>query len=165
MRALVIALVAASLAGARADADCHEDEHEADPWLSPGITLGLGNDGHGARGFFVGGELSVLELFSTTPCSLIPIPDAKWIGGYVDGVYYTSDGTARWTIGPEVGWDIFGLDGGLVLRRERGKLSTGVAVRGVLTVAYVQVYLRAEDSQTEEGGVLLKWPIGVPRHP
>ena len=141
------------------------------PYLSPGITLGLGTERpNGRNSFIVGGEVSVLSLHDHETCSagsavnaLDWMPDERWLGVYLDGVYYTRSGNARFTLGPEVGWNLLGLDGGVVLEDDHGKLSPGFAVRGLLTFGYVQLYLRGEAPGAAEAGLLLKWPFEL-RH-
>lgn len=160
LRALVVVLLATST---YARAECFEPVDSMHPWVSPGVTIGLGDDNHHALGLFAGGELSAALVFVHDECThggspavSIDWPTYRWLGLYADGVVYTSDGSSRFTIGPEIGWNLIGLDGGLVIRSDG---TATWALRGVLTFGYVQLYLRGEDPKTGEAGVLFKWPV------
>nr|HEX4313353.1 hypothetical protein [Kofleriaceae bacterium] len=180
LRPCVVALavaVACSLgaAAARADTCAGPRPDDVTPFLSPGITIGVSGTGTGSGsavttepGFVIGGELSIVRVSQPADCSagsavnaLDWLPVIRWLGAYIDGVYDTHGNVVRISLGPEVGWEMFGLDGGFLVREQGGHVSPGFAVRGVLTFGYVQLYVRGESARTGEAGLLLKWPFAV----
>jgi hypothetical protein len=92
----------------------------------------------------------------------ISFPNLGWFGGYVDGDYDFGTNTIRFTLGPEIGWDFLGLDGGVAVERTPDKTNVGYALRGVFTLAFVQGFERVEvfgdGSAQVEAGVLVKRP-------
>jgi len=147
--------------------------------VSPGITAAAAQSSNEDHGHVVlGGELSLFELWSPprdgqggaaaayAAASGDGLnPHARWAGAYVDGVYDFGTDATRFTVGPEAGMNVVGIDGGLVVARRGGKTSAGFAIRPVFALGFVQFFARYErvggDNVLEIGG-LLKWPQRLP---
>lgn len=168
LRFIVLALLAV-VATTHIAAAC-DDDGSTTEMFSPGILLGAaGSDGsHGD--FILGAELSLFRLSESAACAGNGAPSPSlglsrttWVGGYLDGDYDFSTHAVRFTLGPEVGTEVVGIDGGLAVEAEAGKVHVGFALRPVLTFGYVQVFFRGEEltavGSQFEGGVLLKWPM------
>lgn len=87
-----------------------------------------------------------------------------WGGGYVDARYDLRWGRARFGVGPEVGWGVFGFDGGLVTQIEGARVRHGVEARVVLTVGLLAVFGRGGaladgGERFGEAGLLVKFPF------
>jgi hypothetical protein len=169
---IVIVILLAVAASSRIAAAC-DDDNRSQTMLSPGILLGIGGgDPQHHAGFLLGGELSVFRLSSESDCSngapstSLGIPSATWVGGYLDGDYDFGNHSGRVTLGPEVGWELFGIDGGLAVQRGDNRTNAGLAVRPVITFGYVQLFARYEYfagvGARGEVGALLKWPMSPP---
>lgn len=108
----------------------------------------------GPKGVYLGGELSVVRQFQ----------EFAWLGAYVDGVYDFGRDQKRFSIGPEVGWSAFGLDGGYLLALDGAGAHSGVTVRPLISIGFVTAYGRVshlfEPKHTWlEAGLLLKYPF------
>jgi hypothetical protein len=126
-----------------------------------GVSLGGALHPGGDSGFAVGGEVSIVHLgqgwLGHTP---------TWHGGYVDAIYDPRSDMARFSVGPEIGDIIAGVDGGYVLETGRGGTFHGIALRGILTVGIAALFVRVEhlfgdapDPTFVELGLLLKFPL------
>jgi hypothetical protein len=165
---LIGAVVAATVATAAAPAAADDPPFHigARPvwFVSAGPTAG-GTVATGARGGFVGGELSISRTI-----------EAHYLGLYVDGYRdFGVDGTYL-TFGPEVGWIrrarllplSIGVDGGGAVRfaDERALGATGrvfVVAAGTFAVFARYAYLdAAEDDHVVQLGVTFKFPIAPP---
>ena len=109
----------------------------------------------------VGGEVSGFWLSTG---GWVP----SWYGGYLEGVRDIGAHTERFSIGPEIGAAMVGADAGALVELSHGSTSTryGATLRGVITLGWVQLYVRYNhyfDSDPGangiELGVLLKWPF------
>jgi hypothetical protein len=127
-----------------------------------GLNVGASRRG-GETGFLVGGELSVpIVNFSrghyfSGRTSYIGLPTwPVWAGIYTDLARDTGAGVTSFTLGPEVGYGPFGIDGGLAVLDGKG----GWCVRPVLSLGLVSLYARVGQVQGNtfsQFGVLLKW--------
>lgn len=108
----------------------------------------------GPRGFYLGGELSVVRQFQ----------EFAWLGAYVDGVYDFGRDQTRLSVGPEVGWSALGLDGGYLLALDDAGAHSGVTARPLISIGFVTAYGRVSHlfepkSTWLEAGLLLKYPF------
>jgi hypothetical protein len=171
MRATRITLVAAVLAVATNTAAADDPPFTIGGrpvwFLTAGPTAG-GTVATGARGGFVGGEVSLSRTV-----------EAHYLGMYVDAYRdFGVDGTYL-TFGPEAGWIrrsrfhpfSLGVDGGGAVRfaDERAFGATGrvyFVVYGTFAVFARYSYLDAtEDDQVVQLGVTIKFPLAPPFGP
>lgn len=94
------------------------------------------------------------------------IEDLVWYGGYVDCLYDSGLGMGRVSLGPEVGFAFFGIDGGAVIQMDEHGATLGLAVRPVVTIGFAAVYGRwihlfdgGAGLDVGEVGMLFKVPI------
>jgi hypothetical protein len=167
------ALVASALA--YAPAARAEEPPAATPhwWLPVGLTFATGGYPQQSNTDFVlGGEVSFVyfhpeRLDSQLSGKIGAEFRTPWLGGYADGTYDFAGHRARFTLGPEVGWGAFGIDGGLAIQTGGNGVLTGGAFRALLTCAIVAVYGRVQaypgapsgESVWLDGGLLFKLPI------
>ena len=135
------------------------------PFVNGGAVVGLAVHDTGTGGV-VGGEISAGYLLEDTsqlagPHRFASAARMPWFGGYLDILYDSQLGQGRGSFGPEIGYGVVGVDGGLVV----GGAHEGVAARIVLTTSVVAIYARYEhvfntagESSFVELGVLLKYP-------
>jgi hypothetical protein len=135
------------------------------PYVSGGATVGLALHSAGTGGVF-GGEVSAGYLLGdlaqpTDWHGLTRAAAIPWFGGYLDAVYDSQLAQARVTFGPEIGYGLVGLDGGLVVQSSH----EGIAARLVVTTGVVAIYARyvhtfdtAGEANFVELGILLKYP-------
>jgi len=130
----------------------------------PGVYLPVGGSlgvslGGGEAGVTVGAEASVVTIHI--------VGELVWLGGYVDGVWDARTDAGRISIGPEIGYTIFGVDGGYVASIDGVGYRHGVTGRVIATVGFIAVYARATHlagARAEtigELGLLLKYPIPI----
>jgi len=115
-------------------------------WYLP-VGAGFSSQSHD-KDFLVGPEVSLVRW-----------SEAFWAGGYVDNVRATSRPRGRVSVGPEIGWGILGLDGGLSFAAGGGPAARGGVVRGLVCFPSLQFFYREEFSKQEssyEWGVLFK---------
>ncbi len=129
------------------------------PWGLVGANAGA-TFHPGGPGFLLGGEAS-LALAEAKRRTL----KAWWYGAYADAVYDFSAKRTRMSIGPEIGYGVFGLDAGALVEAGGGKALFGLVVRPVLTLGAVALYGRVGVLPAAsygplfgEAGVLLKFP-------
>lgn len=118
-----------------------------------GLTGGYSFGEYGPGGF-VGAEVSVVRLHK-----------GVWAGLYADGFWDFSQRSATITVGPELGYLMFGLDGGLGVRFGDG-VELGGQARLLLSLGLFSLYGRwgiwpTPDRIEHVGqvGVLLKFPV------
>jgi hypothetical protein len=129
-------------------------------WYLPvGVDLAYAWLPAGTTGALLGGEASVAYVdFSSTP---------HWYGAFVSGGYLTNTTAGRFSVGPEVGYAIFGLDGGFVDVVSSGKDYAGFTLRPMLTVGFLTLYGRWDHlvsgggTDMKQAGVLLKFPVAL----
>ncbi len=88
-----------------------------------------------------------------------------WGGGYADVVHDFGSEATRLSIGPEIGWAVFGIDGGVVLSTLDGA-HAGFCGRFLLSFVFAHAFIRLGhiiDAPREgtygEVGVMFKLPI------
>lgn len=126
-------------------------------YVLAGPTLGasLARDGQpAAASFLLGGEVSAVRA----------TPSLWWYGLYADGVYDWGGDEGRFSIGPEFGWLIFGLDAGYLWSTTARGGGHGLSLRPVVTMGLLGAYYRfgwifADSDRFGEAGVLLKLPL------
>ncbi len=133
-------------------------------FVSAGATAG-GTVATGARGAFIGGEVSVSRTV-----------EAHFLGLYADAYRDFGNDATYLTLGPEIGWIRrhrtsplgLGFDGGGVVRfsDERAVGATGrlfVTVAGSFSIFVRYAYLdAADDDHVVQLGVTVKFPLGPP---
>lgn len=99
-------------------------------------------------------------------------PRASWWGGISGELMH--DFGPSWTrvsLGPEVGYGVFGVDAGFFAIRRDGKGEAGFQGRLVLTIGVAEVYGRLGEVMGEERfrfgevGIALGWPWSLERPP
>lgn len=183
MRALPAILILATTGAAHAgDADDPPAKTDRDQVIEPAYSEGTKNGLHvipginiggahapGDTGFLLGGEISVAVVHwkyghygRDNPNDYGPRSWPTWAGVYGDVVRdFTRDAT-RISVGPEIGYAVFGIDGGYV-HQTTGEGRDGFVIRPVLTLGLLQGYFRfghfADDlpgANFQEFGILLK---------
>jgi hypothetical protein len=125
-----------------------------DGWfVLPGVNLSASKVDHKPAGPVAGSEVSFAHLRGDT-----------WLGGYLDAVGDFQSERFRLSIGPELGANIAGVDGGFLAEVGRGGPRYGYTYRVMLTCGYVTFYLRdgefpKDHASYYELGALLKVPM------
>lgn len=122
-------------------------------FLLGGVTTG-GTIALADRGALVGGELSLVRLRERT-----------YLGAYTDAYYdWGADGTYV-TLGPEIGYAVIGLDGGVAWRFAGGDTQIGATGRLSVGVGLVNIYARyayfdaMSDDHVIQIGLAVKLPL------
>ncbi len=155
----LVLLALAAAAPARADAG---PKLGRGLYLPAGLSLGAALRPDLPNGFTLGAEVSAVWLETDR---------FVWLGLYADAVYDFGLEAARFSVGPELGWSVFGLDGGLLVQRAGDVTHTGFTVRPLVTLGFVAAYLRwghlpsAPAPNFAELGLLMKWPLAQPDPP
>jgi len=98
--------------------------------------------------------------------------DREWIGVQADALADSNgalDAGLRWSLGPEAGVSIYGIDVSYFGERVEGATHHGLAVRAKLTVGVAALYARASfalrgaDERTYDVGLQLKLPVVIRR--
>jgi hypothetical protein len=128
-------------------------------YLLGGVTGGLTTVAHD-RGGFVGGELSAARLSH----------GGRWIGAYGDGYYDFGAQRGYVTLGPELGYKMFGVDAGGAARLGGDRVELGPTGRLFVTLGVLSIYgryayfadaLGSGDKNVVQIGALLKMPLAV----
>lgn len=99
--------------------------------------------------------------------------DLEWMGLQADLLADWNgdrDAGARWSVGPEVGVALYGVDVGYFGERVDGETRHGVAVRAKLTVGLAAVYVRgayalsSTEASSVDVGLQLKLPVIMARN-
>jgi hypothetical protein len=119
-------------------------------YLLAGVPLAVSTH----PGFTVGAEASL----ACWGC--VDLTDLSWLGVYVDGVRDFGTDSFRFSAGPELGFGILGVDGGVMISTDADDTRAGWTVRGLLTFGIIAAYGRYIDVRDEpvsgEFGLLLK---------
>lgn len=160
MRHVLVVVVVLAALGRPARAE-HDPQYLV--FVSAGVNLGAALH-EGNNGFLLGGELSIPFVRASGGD---PEGDMRsrylWAGLYTDVARDFAIDATRFTIGPEIGYSIVGLDGGFVHQFGDAAVS-GYAIRPVVTIGFATAYFRHErfsDGTTNEFGVLLKFPAKI----
>ena len=158
LAAVVIALFGAGVAHAD-DADKPFTIGSQPAWFILAGTSAGGTVGVDDKGGFVGGELSLVRLDAGT-----------FVGLYADGYYDFGIDAPMVTAGPELGYKLFGLDGGIAYRRRDGDNELGATARITLGLGMFGVFTRyayfndtMDNEHVIQIGALLKLPLYVNR--
>ncbi len=139
-------------------------------YLMPGGTLAatlvLERDGN--LGFSGGGELSIVcyGCFNNKPALAHGRAD-YWLGAYAEVLHQPNRSQLRASMGPEFGWSLLGVDGGLVIADDEsthfGATLRGLVTFGVVTFSNRLVYLPKHDDEPAallgEAGLTFKLPV------
>ncbi|MFN3197144.1 MAG: hypothetical protein ACE366_01830 [Bradymonadia bacterium] len=127
---------------------------EAGWQLLGGLTTGVGF-GDPDLGGYVGGELSLNRL-----------NESLWFGLYGDALYDFGPDSTMLTVGPQLGYSVLGIDGGLAARHGDGEWLLGPQGRVLLSLGFFSLYGRlalfdddGDDIQVWQVGMLLKMPL------
>ena len=156
--------------------DSHADYAPGILWFDPNKALLLigpnvggvwHRGGSDSSGLVIGGEVSVAR----PPPSLGSGASGLWYGGYVDCLYDNAGpGAMRVSLGPEIGWTVLGLDGGLFVETDFNRSPRlGLVARPMLALGIVDVYsgfgaYAGGGGYFFDVGVLLKLPIPLSPH-
>lgn len=158
-RVLVTAAAAFALCGRPALAQANMNLNGL--YFSVGPNLGYGFEramGMGHGGLF-GLETSLVRVVDTEKL------DNVWFGAYTDLVATAAGNELHWTIGPEVGYAFFGIDGGYLFATSKVGSEQGFVVRPMLTIGIFTAYFRlgkiltGDADRFGEVGMLLKLPF------
>jgi hypothetical protein len=123
--------------------------------LLGGLTSGVSFDGFGASrvdtGGYLGGELSLNRLHHRT-----------WMGLYGDAFYEFGQSATYLTAGPQLGYALIGVDGGLAFRTGDNDPTFGYTARLLLAAAFVDLYGRVflfDGEDHWQVGLMLKMPL------
>ena len=166
MRCLALVVLLTSTHASAGDAD------EQALVVLGGVNLGQARHDE-TTGFLLGGELSVafthvISDHRWSKADAAPIPFGEldpifWGGLYADVTRDFAADFTRMSIGPELGFTMLGVDGGLLAQLGDDN-RFGWTVRPVLTIGVISLYWRHGQFRDEmpnasfnEIGVLLKW--------
>ncbi len=141
-------------------------------FLHTGVNLGVSINDEADDGFVLGGETSLVLLHFDDDDQVehdapgVPaFGDASWVGMYADVIRDTASDTTRLSLGPELGHELIGIDGG-VLAQLGDDRRWGLTVRPALTFGFATLYGRwghflddRPDPDVVEGGLLVKLPL------
>jgi hypothetical protein len=131
-------------------------------WYVPaGITTGITMQELGDRLGFIGVEVSA--VYCDIGANLL---EMRWLGLYADAYWVGKLDQIRFTVGPELGWMVVGLDVGYVgVATFDGGYTHGMAARIVLTASILAAYFRwdwlAHARDYGELGILVKFPFRI----
>lgn len=107
-----------------------------------------------SRGLFLGAEVSLNRLQA-----------GLWRGLYIDGSYGVSPSEGLFTVGPQLGYMLFGFDAGGALRVHQEGISPGARARFHVTVGLLGLYGAylyfpgSSANHSAQVGVNLKLPV------
>lgn len=117
-----------------------------------GNVGGVSHHGGGPAGIVAGVEASLVHLWR----------GGVWAGGYGDVLWDSGLRGVTTSVGPEIGWLLLGVDGGLVFQADLGgHTAVGYAIRPMLSLGFVDLYYRFSETRgaLHEIGVLVKVPV------
>jgi hypothetical protein len=133
--------------------------------------------GYGGGWYFLGGATGGASLTGDTgggyvgaEASVARLRRGWWYGLYSDAFYDFGQQNMTITAGPEFGFSVFGIDGGIGVRPGPDQpLEVGPQIRGLVTVGLFAIYARYgfwPDSTTHRHvrqlGLMLKLPLAAP---
>ena len=127
-------------------------------FLTGGVTSGDTFVAHD-RGGYVGGELSLVQLY-----------EGRFVGLYGDGYHDLGAHRTYATGGIELGYRFFGIDGGVATRMGGDRVEPGATGRVFVTIGILSLYgryayfpdpLRAGDDHVVQVGGLFKLPFAA----
>lgn len=156
-----LGVAAGVLGGGEAAAETEPFKLGAQPawYLLGGVTSGATMLAHD-RGGYVGGELSLARLGR----------GGRFVGLYGDGYYDIGAKRTYATLGPELGYKIVGIDGGLATRFGAERIEWGGTGRVFVTVGVLAIYARyayfgeslgRNNDNVLQVGALVKLPVKV----
>ncbi len=156
--ALLASLAAPSSASAQDD---FSFGNETQSYVLAGLTTG-GSFGSLGGGYYLGGEVSAAWLF-----------EGVWGGLYADAAYDFGQGATTVSLGPELGWWVLGLDGGLAARFGRAPdAELGFHARGMIALGLFSIYGRyggwpgtGAVEHVGQVGVTFKLPVWTSHEP
>jgi len=161
MRGFLVAIVA--VAGARAAAADPLDGLHLEGWYGKlGVESGVAFGRERGTAPLVGGVATFVHIND----------DREWLGFQAD---LLADGNGdlptgvRWSVGPEAGVSIYGVDVSYYGERVAGDTHHGLALRAKLTVGLAAIYgrtsfaLRGSDERVFDVGLQLKLPVLIRR--
>ena len=137
---------------------------DAGPRIPKGWVLTFGANG----GFSMHPERSNGAVLGAEVSAPYLADSGFWFGAYADTLHDFGPGWQRFSFGPEAGFAIFGVDGGLLAELADGTMRKGYTIRGVLTLGVLGLYgrygsLGGPDPERGFGeiGLLMKafWPL------
>lgn len=161
LSALLAAAVTLSPSSARADDHDDAEAFSIGPqpawFLLGGVTGGL-TIASDDTGGFIGGELSLVRLRA-----------GRWLGLYAEGGYELGLSAPYIAAGPEVGWILFGLDGGAMVRFDDDGAQFGPQGRLLVSLGVFSIYGRyaymldvEQNQHVVHIGASLKFPLTSP---
>jgi hypothetical protein len=132
----------------------------------PGLTTGIGflHQGLDSPGWTIGAEVSAVHYIDNI--EMLRGGGFLWaMGGYADALWDFGSDSFRMSVGPELVWLFFGIDGGYLLQLHDGAIGHGLAGRAFFSLGFVSFYSRigstwgAVDDTFMEVGFLFKIPI------
>lgn len=138
------------------------DFEKYEGWYVPaGIATGITMQELGDRHGFLGVEVSA--VYCDIGANLLEL---RWLGLYADAYWVGKLDEIRFTVGPELGWMVVGLDVGYVgVATFDGGYTHGMAARIVLTASILAVYFRwdwlVHEKDYGELGILVKFPFRI----
>lgn len=106
---------------------------------------------------------TALALGAEASVVAFPVGPAMWAGGYADLLYEFRNDRTRASFGPELGFTLIGVDGGVVVQSSANGTHWGGVVRPMLTIGLLSVFARfgwlEDDERFVEIGALAKFPI------
>lgn len=162
--AVLLAMCGLAIPASAQDGEPTDDSSDVFTFGSePGWHLMGGLQGGGSFGSPGGGGFAGLEL------SMSRLHRSAWWGAYLDASYDFGQGAALATLGPEVGYGLFGLDGGVAAHltatgADAGTIDVGPQARVLITAGFFglfgrYIYLLDAESHIGQAGILFKLPL------
>ncbi|QDG49376.1 hypothetical protein FIV42_01080 [Persicimonas caeni] len=154
--ALALASPASAQTGSKQDASKQDAPFDFGP--KPGWQVLFGPTGGGSFGSPGGGGFAGAEL------SVSRLDAGWWQGAYVDGVYDFGQSAALVTAGPQLGYTLLGVDGGVAARFGDDGPDWGPQARLMFSAGFFSLYgryayLLDSDEHVGQAGVMFKLPL------
>ncbi|MBW2261049.1 MAG: hypothetical protein JRG91_03670 [Deltaproteobacteria bacterium] len=164
MKNWLLVLAAASLVVLSCRAGADAGPKISSGWYLPvGLTLGGSMHADRPNGFVLGAEVSAAH---------VDVDSGFWYGAYLDALWDFGPDALRFSLGPEIGVGVVGLDGGYLAEIHGRTYKHGFQLRLLLTFSIVAVYGRwghlfrhPREEDFGELGVLIKFPVPVKIEP